>query len=51
MCYQTIASPVSSTHRPKLESSPNYPRRLKLLQHQQQVPVTAGTGKAPRKLT
>jgi transposase len=40
MCYQTIASPVSSTHRPKLESSPNYPCQIRPLRCRKDQPVT-----------
>src|ERR1039457_3571453 len=43
MCYQTIASPVSSTDWPKLESSPNYPCQIRPLRCRKDQPVTDGT--------
>jgi hypothetical protein len=42
MCYQTIASSVSSAHRPKFESSPNYPCQIRPLRCRKDQPVTSG---------
>jgi hypothetical protein len=52
MCYQTIASPVSSTHWPKLESSPNYPCQIRPLRCRKDQPVTpVGDWEVPRVAT